>query len=105
MEKDTYKTDVIFRDWQSPDFNCIIALFPYDVNPYNGFCLSYEHVGQHSDADYNGVINSTIPAKEKDYVSLKSELESLGYDLNIIKKRNYTRFLEAFHKINTETKK
>jgi len=99
MKKDKHITEVVFRNWQSDDFNLIIALFPYEVNRTNNFCLSYEHVGQHSDADYIGVIGGTVPAKEKDYKPLKSELESLGYNLKVIKKRNYTRYLKAYYEI------
>lgn len=97
MKQDTLKTDVIFRDWQSSDFNLIIALFPHEINDLSGSVLSYEHVGQHSGADYDSVICGTIPAKEKDYASLKSELQSLGYNLRIIKRRNGAKYLKALN--------
>jgi hypothetical protein len=97
MEKDNFKTDVIFRNWNSSDFNLIIALFPYLINDNDGNVMSYESLGQHSGADYDGVIKGTTPAKENEYNSLKSELESIGYDLNIIKRRNYNRYLKALY--------
>ena len=100
MKKDNYKTDVIFRRWVDEDFNLIIALFPYEIdNIEKGFISSYEHLGQHSGADYDGVIRGTIPAKENEYQALKSELESIGYNLNIVKRRNYTRYLAELKKI------
>ena len=85
MEKDNFKTDVVFRLW--PDGQ-ILALFPYDKNPFNGFCNSYMHLGQHSEADYVGCIKATKPAKDyQQYASLKHELESIGYNLHVIKRR------------------
>ena len=100
MKQDEFKTDVIFRRWPDTDFNLIIALFPYEIdNIEKGFVSSYEHLGQHSGADYDGVIRGTVPAKENEYHALKSELESIGYNLNIVKRRNYTRYLAEFKKI------
>ena len=43
-------------------------------------------VGQHSDVDYQNVISQTKMATENEYQVLKDELESLGYELNVIKK-------------------
>ena len=100
MKQDEFKTDVIFRRWPDTDFNLIIALFPYEIdNIEKGFVSSYEHLGQHSGADYDGVIRGTVPAKENEYHALKSELESIGYNLNIVKRRNYDRYLAEFKKI------
>jgi len=100
MKKDDFKTDVIFRLWPDNDFILIIALFPYIIdNVDKGFISSYEHLGQHSGADYNGCMESTVSAKENEYKDLKSELESLGYDLNIIKRRNYNRYLKALREV------
>jgi len=85
MKKDTYKTNVVFRIF--PDKQ-ILALFPYEINPYNGFVNSYMHIGQHSEADYKGCVKITKPANEKEYVNLFNELENIGYNLNVIKRRN-----------------
>jgi hypothetical protein len=102
MKKDNFKTDVIFRNWNTPDFNCIIAVFPYEINDLYGGCLSYQHLGQHSGMDYPSVINGTIPAKENEYIDLKSELESIGYNLNIIKRRNYNKYLCALNEVKKQ---
>ena len=100
MKQDKFKTDVIFRRWEDSDFNLIIALFPYVIdNIEKGFISSYEHLGQHSGADYDGCIRGTAPAKEYEYNDLKSELESIGYNLNIVKRRNYKRYLAELNKI------
>ena len=76
-------TKVIFRKFkQGGD---IIALFPEQVNRLT--VASYMHVGQHSDADYFGVISATIPATESEYANLLAELKSIGYDdLQVMKR-------------------
>ena len=70
MRKDNFKTDVIFRNWNSNDFNLIIALFPYLIDNSKGFVMSYEHLRQHSGADYDGVMQGTTPAKQNEYKDL-----------------------------------
>lgn len=85
MEKDTEITKVVFRFWYvSKD---VIALFP-DTWEY-GFCDSYEHIGQHGDADYNGIISHSRPATPEEYEYLKQELESYpyGYNLKVLQRR------------------
>lgn len=78
---------VIFRKFKQGDD--IIALFPEQVNRANLMVGSYMHVGQHSDADYAGVIVATTPAKESEYADLLAELKSIGYDdLQIMKRCN-----------------
>lgn len=84
MKKDDFKTDVIFRKYSNGN---ILALFPYDINPFNYFVGSYMHMGQHSSADYLGCIKSTKPATREEYQNLFEELISIGYILNVIKKR------------------
>ena len=74
MKKDNFITEVIFRRWPPNDFNLVIALFPYIINDHKGNVMSYEHIGQHGGADYNGVINGTDPANESEYNDLKSEI-------------------------------
>ena len=64
-------TKVIFRQ-----------LFP-DIPASPGHCLSYERIGQHGAADYAGVIARTVRATPEDSASLKRELESLGYVLDV----------------------
>ena len=80
----TEKTKAIFRKFKDGD---ILALFPYEINKFNGFVNSYMHLGQHSEADYSGCIQITKPATKEEYQDLFEELESIGYNLNVIKKR------------------
>lgn len=90
MKKDNYKTAVIFRRYkpskQITMGDNILALFPYDTNRYKVAC--YEHIGQHGEADYLQCIDITTPAKPDDYENLKKELESIGYNLKVIKRRS-----------------
>lgn len=78
-------TKVVFRKFKQGGE--IIALFPEQINHRNLTVCSYMHVGQHSDADYNGVISATTLATESEYAALLSELKSIGYnDLRVIKR-------------------
>lgn len=95
MEKDTFQTDVIFRKEKD---NTIIAVFPYIIEDRNGNVLCYAHLGQHSGADYSYFTEKTVPALESEYTDLKTELESIGYNLRIIKRRNYDKYLKEYHK-------
>jgi hypothetical protein len=85
------KTVAVFRVFRDGD---VLALFPYE-DEGNGFCSSYQHVGQHGLADYDACVNQTRPATPKEYSALKRELEQLGYELIIKKKRNYKNWTEV----------
>ena len=76
---------VIFRVWKFKPKN-VIAFWPNSLNPYNGFCISYEHVGQHGGANYTGCIKQTRPAKKSEYTYLLKELKRQGYK-PIVRKR------------------
>ena len=85
MKTDTEKTAVIFRMWRTNPKTCL-ALFPYE-DAGRGCCMSYEHTGQHGGADYLSVMGITVPATPEEYADLKSELERIGYDLEVINRR------------------
>lgn len=78
-------TKVVFRKYKTGE---IIALFPqilWNKNEYTITC--YQHNGQHGSADYNGVIDDTIPATREEYTELINELEIVGYkDLKVMLK-------------------
>jgi len=100
--KDSYKTDIVFRVDKSKDFKgTVFALFPHEVSDHKGNVLSYQHVGQHSGADYNGCIASSRPATADEYADLKKEMESIGYDINVVKKRNYDKYLVDYKRVNS----
>lgn len=80
-------TTVIYRRWR--DTHDVIALFPTIQADELGRCASYMHVGQHSAADYNGVISATDPAHlhEPDTTALHRELQAIGYKLKVRSRR------------------
>jgi hypothetical protein len=88
LESDKIFTTVVFRVWK--DTGDVIALFPELIaNRTRYACESYMHVGQHSPADYIGVIQRTRPARQEEYEPLLRELQSIGYRLFI--RTRYTR--------------
>lgn len=78
-------TLVVFRRWR--DTNDIIALFPAEPSDIHGwYCLSYERIGQHSGADYHGVVQASRPATDEEAAPLADELTKVGYNLQPIKR-------------------
>ena len=78
------ETVVVFRKWKDGD---VIALFPEVPADRAGIlCLSYERVGQHGGADYQGVVHETKPATEAEYQALAEELKRAGYNLRPVKR-------------------
>lgn len=75
-------TKVVFRKYEEGD---IIALFPEETET-NYKVMSYMQLGQHGAADYQGVIAATKLATAAEYAELKTELESIGYKLVVLKK-------------------
>jgi hypothetical protein len=92
--KDTHKTAVQFRKLKGE----IIAVFPYEIEGRNTV-LSYAHNGQHSGATWQ--INTfTRPASPSEYLDLKTELENIGYNLDIIKRRSHKKYLQTLKNTN-----
>ena len=90
LRKDTFKTDVIFRVDTSKDFEgTVFALFPYDVDVINGLVVTYQHIGQHSYADYKHCLKTSRRAKLAEFKDLRVELEGLGYNIRTIKGKYY----------------
>ena len=90
MKKDIHKTDVIFREFKGE----ILALFPHIVQNYSGDVTCYAHLGQHSSADYKYIISNSKPINNPNNLNLFSELESRGYNLKIVKRQNYSKYLK-----------
>lgn len=82
--EETDPVDVIFR--KSKATKDIYALFPY-IEHNDELCMSYEHVGQHSGANYEHCIKYSVPAKPEEYFDLFKELETIGYNLNVRKRK------------------
>jgi hypothetical protein len=96
MIKDTHITEVVFRKYKNGE---IIALMPHEVCDQKGSVTSYMHVGQHGGANYDGVLANTKLAPPTEALPLYTELESIGYNLLVIKKRNYNKYLLSYRKI------
>ena len=91
MKKDTHKTKVVFLVHKIPgqyrNQRCtwesdIFAYFPEDEADHKGNKTAYAHVGQHSACNPEYAKESR-PATEQEYADLKSELESIGYNLEV----------------------
>lgn len=91
MEKDIFKTDVIFR---IDNDNEVFALFPH-VAETPDCVMSYASVGQHSAADYNHCMKKTKAASEQQYKDLYNELTQIGYNLKVVKRQNYDKYLAS----------
>ena len=91
------EVDVIFRVDKSRDFSgTVFALFPHECDNHNGNVTSYQHVGQHSSANYKHCLELSKVATPEQYADLKKELESIGYKVNVVKKQNYEKFLKSY---------
>jgi hypothetical protein len=80
----TDKTKVIFRKWRDGTIDAIFPELPASRNGHD--CVAYAHIGQHSGADYQGVISQTKPATPDDYAPLLAELTRIGYTLDVVKR-------------------
>jgi hypothetical protein len=83
MKKDNFKTKVVFLFDHENEHECpdVYAYFP-EKHPKDGFFTAYSHIGQHSQCclDY---AKESRPATIEEYADLKTELESIGYILEI----------------------
>ena len=91
------ETPVIFRTWPNGD---ILALFPTEPGDSAGNCLSYEHTGQHSAADYYGCIDRTRPADDAEFAALFCELTATGYRLQVRRRATAAMHWTRYHAIN-----
>ena len=100
MEKDNYKTEVVFRVDKAGAFKgTVFAMLPHECADLQGNVTCYEHVGQHHSANYSGCIAKSRPATPEEYKDLKKEMENQGYDLVVIKKQNYDKYLKSYYEV------
>lgn len=86
---DYYHTGVVFRVFRKKPHE-VIALFTEsyrDGSCNRGNCMSYMHVGQHSEAGPWHVIRATRPATKEEYTDLMRELQDIGYRFTNIYQR------------------
>lgn len=99
MKRDLFITEVIFRKEASGAFEGIVtAYFPYNIETKDGKIACYSHVGQHSSANYYHCMTKSVLAEKHEYNDLYHELESMGYNLRVIKKINHRKQYDALRK-------
>jgi hypothetical protein len=71
-----------FRKFPEGDTIAFFQNGTYECNP--GCVMSYQHIGQHGEAsrDLQAELESATPAE---IAILKAELESIGYDVQVVK--------------------
>jgi len=86
MSKPQAQDPVVIRVWKGqPDD--VFALFPTDpADNYGQYCTSYQHVGQHSSADYHHCIRQSRPATKAEARPLLTELRRIGYRPRVLKR-------------------
>ncbi|MEN6367750.1 MAG: hypothetical protein ABFC88_13140 [Thermoguttaceae bacterium] len=96
---------VVIRVWRGDD-NDIFALFPELSASYNGYDVTcYQHIGQHSAADYCGCIRQSRPATPEEAAPLLEELRHIGYNPRVIKRAPYAmhrKRIDEMRKANHE---
>lgn len=76
---------VLIRVWKGIDSD-LFALFPTLPSDVAGqYCTSYQHVGQHSSADYALCIRNSRPATPAEARELLRELRRIGYNPRVIR--------------------
>lgn len=87
--------DVIFKQEDEQ----AIAFFPYAVER-DGSVDCYYHVGQHSTANWDYAVKLKKASPEM-IDELTKELEgSVGYILNVIKRRNHSKYIAEYNRVN-----
>ncbi len=85
MAKNSKWTRIVFRTFKSGIAGVaegeVIALFiDTEKDCYaKGNVMSYTHVGQHCEANYNAIIADTRRATPEEYAPLANELHRIGY--------------------------
>jgi len=93
MEKDKEVIEVQFRKLSD---GVVIAVFPYQIEGEN-YVGCYIHIGQHG-STYWDINHNTTAAKPSEYSNLLQELESIGYNIKIIKRRDHSKYLKELYR-------
>lgn len=81
MKKDLEKTQVTFYK----EDNSIFAYFPNEEFDLHGNKTCYAHIGQHSACSPDYITEmQLVKASKEEYQGLFDELESLGYNLEVL---------------------
>ena len=77
---------VVIRVWKGDDAD-VFALFPALPADDAGYlCTSYQHIGQHSSANYQLCMGKSRPATEAEAADLLAELRTIGYNPRVYKR-------------------
>ncbi len=81
MIQDTEKTNVQF--FYHEENKDLFAYFPDEIADAGYNKIAYSHIGQHSSCS-DEYVKESRKANKTEYQDLKTELESIGYNLNIV---------------------
>lgn len=100
MNRDKQITEVIFRVDNSKDWRgTVFALLPHEVSDLKGNVTTYQHIGQHSSADYMYCIAKSRLATEKECADLKNEMEGLGYNFQKVTRQSQKKYLKSYYEV------
>jgi len=77
--RDRHHTKITFRKFPDGD---VIALMP-EICESRGYITSYMRVGQHGEASPD-LMKDLDPATVEEWAPLKAELESIGYNVQVV---------------------
>lgn len=70
--------NIAFRVFEEGD---VIAIFVDERHGDN--CQSYQHIGQHAECS-TYLLDELAPATADEYIPLLNEMESIGYEVNVV---------------------
>ena len=65
---------------------CVRPLPTDPADNYGHLCTSYQHIGQHSGADYGLCIRNSRPATRREAAPLLTELRRIGYRPRVLQR-------------------
>jgi hypothetical protein len=93
-------TKVAFRFWyngpgdrKNGEVTAIMPEIPGTADPYT--CTCYVHMGQHGVCNVSLANRASRLATEAEYAPLLAELGKIGYRVQVIKRTNQQRYLDA----------
>jgi hypothetical protein len=80
---------VVFRVDPPGEGGDVFALFPETPGGAYGedFCMSYQDLGGHAAADYQGCVARSRPARPDEYTPMLARLSEMGYEGLVVRER------------------
>jgi len=88
------KTEVIFRTDKEGE---TIAVLPYEIADTQGNCTCFCKSEGHSACAWEYVLKDTKPTQH--YNDLMNLMIANGYNLEVIRRREYDKYLEAYYRM------